>query len=165
MTLDELTALFEKLGAREPGSWARSQLAERTDQLVRFVFLREAWRSVVAPDDSSWIDGAIEHARRRPEDPGAGVGPALERLLALGADRRDLHKVVREMQYETLFSLCYLLEDPGSLEPEIADVAWRLVRIDSDGEVVGTIDGLHESVLETEPAGGELRPAVARRNE
>jgi hypothetical protein len=158
MTLEELTALFRKLGAADPEGWARSQHDEGIDQLARFVFLREAWKAVIGPDDVSWIDKTIESTKRRPTDPGAGIGPALERLLAAGADREDIHETVRVMQYELLFSLCYLLEDPGQLEPEMAGLSWRLVRISEDGEVMGTIDRLHESVLETEPARREMRP-------
>lgn len=96
--------------------------------------------------------------RRAPTDPGAGAGPALQRKLAAGADRNDIHEVVRVMQWELLHSICYLLEDPGELEPEIADMSWRLMRTNDDGECIGDIGGLHESVLETEPAGREMRP-------
>lgn len=158
MTLEELTTLFRKLGARDPDAWARSQLDEGIDQLARFVFLREAWRSVVAPGDVGWIDRTIVNTKRRPDDPCAGIGPALERLLASGADRKDLHEVVRVMQYEVLFSLCYLLGDSGQLEPELADLSWQLMRTDEDGESIGPIDGLHESVLELDPSGREMRP-------
>lgn len=158
MRLKELTALFRKLGAREPESWASSQHNEGIDQLARFVFLREAWKCVVKPDDVSWIDRTIADAKARPSDPGAGIGPALERLLAVGADRKDIHEVVRVMQYELLSSLCYLLEDPGQLEPELEDLSWRLVRINESGEIIGTIDGLHESLIETDPTGLEMRP-------
>ena len=153
MNLEELTALFRKLGAEDPEGWARSQHNEGIDQLARFVFLREAWKFVVPPGDSSWIDNVIANAKMRPSDPGSRVGQALERLLALGADRKDLHEVVRDMQHELLFSLCYLLDGPDELEPKLADLSWQLVRIDEDGEIVSTIDSLHESVLETDPAG------------
>jgi len=156
MTIEKLTALFRKLGAPDPEGWARSQLDEGIDQLARYVFLREAWKRVVPPETANWIDEQIASAKARPADPGAG--PALQRLLAAGAARTDIHEVVRVMQWELLFSLCYLLEDPGELEPEIADMSWRLMRTDDDGECIGAIGGLHESVLELDPAGREMRP-------
>jgi hypothetical protein len=154
----KLTALFRKLGAREPESWASSQINDGIDQLARFVFLREAWQRVVPPEDVGWIDDVIASSRARPNDPGSGAGPALTRMLAAGVQREDIHEVVRVMQWEVLAGLCYLLEDPGTLEPEVQDLMWRLVRTDEDDEVVGEISGLHESVLETDPSGREMRP-------
>lgn len=62
------------------------------------------------------------------------------------------------MQYELLFALCYLFEDANPNEPELADMNFRLLHIDSKGETVGTIDALHESVLETDPSGREMCP-------
>ena len=100
MTVEKLTALFRKLGAPDPEGWARSQLDEGIDQLARFVFLRAAWKQVVPPDNAGWIDAWIDSAKARPTDPGAGAGPALQRMLAAGADRRDIHEVVRVMQWE-----------------------------------------------------------------
>ena len=157
--LDQLIALFRKLGAPDPESWAKSQDSEGIDQLARFVFLRAAWGTVVPPDDAEWIDRIVQHDAAGSTKPCGGLGPALQRLLAAGADRTDIHDVVRVMQYEVLFSLCYLLGDPGEVEPELADIAWRLVRVDDDGQVVGPIDALHESLLETDPSGREMRPA------
>jgi hypothetical protein len=37
-------------------------------------------------------------------------------------------------------------------------MAWALVQIGDDGDVLGNIGGLHESVLETDPTGREMRP-------
>ncbi len=158
MTVEALTSLFRKLGAPEPEGWAKSQIEEGIDQLARYLFLREAWKRVVPPDDASWIDACIASVRKRPRDPGAGAGGALERMLASGASPRDIHEVVRTMQWELQFSFCYLLEDPGDLEPEVADLSWQLTRTDDNGEGVGPICGLHESVLETDPSGREMRP-------
>lgn len=158
MTLEELTTLFRKLGAPDPEGWASSQHDEGIDQLSRFVFLREAWKRVVAHDDVSWIDRAIKEPEVDRNDPCAGLGPALERLLDAGADRKDIREVVRVMQYELLFSLCYLLEDPGQLEPEISELSWGLMKTNEDGEAIGGIGSLHESVLELDPSGREMRP-------
>jgi len=44
MNQKELAALFQKLGARDPDHWARSQVEEGVPQLARFLFLRQAWR-------------------------------------------------------------------------------------------------------------------------
>jgi len=161
MTLEELTALFRTLGANDPEGWARSQVEEGIPQLARFLFLRQAWRRIVNEDDSSWIDARITRSEKRPDEPYAGVGHALKKLRARGATDEEVVDLVRGMQAELLFSLCYLLEDPGDVEPEIANVLWTLAQVDEAGNVLGGIGGLHESVLETDPTGREMRP---RRN-
>mgnify|MGYP001074943207 CR=1 FL=1 len=62
---EELLAIFRKLGADDPESWARSESEEGIPQLARFVFLRQAWRNCVIDDgDLGWIEGqtiAIEY--------------------------------------------------------------------------------------------------------
>lgn len=153
-----LADLFRKLGAQDPESWARSEIEEGIPQLLRFLFLRQAWRNVISDDDASWIDRAIARAQVRPDEPYAGVGHALKSLRARGATDREIIDLVRGMQAELLFRFCYLLSDPGDLEPEVAEVGWALVELSENGEA-RTIDGLHESVLETDPTGREMRPA------
>lgn len=158
MDQKNLAATFRKLGVRDPESWARSQVEEGIPQLARYLFLRQAWRNIVKEGDSRWIEASIERARTHPDEPYAGVGHALTKLRARGATDEEITDVVRGMQAELLFSLCYLLEDPGDTEPEVEDVAWVLAQVDADGNVLGTIGGLHESVLETDPTGREMRP-------
>lgn len=158
MNHEKLAALFEKLGAQDPGGWAQSQVDEGIPQLARFLFLRQAWRSVIDERDSSWIDHSISRAESHPMEPYAGVGHALRNLRAKGATNDELTDLVRGMQAQLLFQFCYLLEDPGDLEPEVQDMAWALVQVDDDGNVLEGIGGLHESVLETDPTGREMRP-------
>jgi hypothetical protein len=90
MRASELTELFRKLGARNPAAWASSQLDENLPQLARFLFLREAWKLVVADGGSSWIKARIGDD---PAGPGGEIGPALKRLLATGAAETDLTAV------------------------------------------------------------------------
>ena len=154
MTQEELTKLFAGLGARKPAEWARSQLKENIPQLARFLFLRQAWKLVLGEGDRSWIK---VQADINPPVPGGGIGPALKRLLAAGAAEEDLTTVARVMQWRLLSGLCYLLDDPGVLEKEVKDVTWRLFQVNCNEEPVAIITGLHESVLETEPTGHEMR--------
>ena len=65
MTIEKLTTLFRKLGARDPEQWARSQVDRGIDQVARYVFLRQAWKSVVPPGDASWIDAQVASANAR----------------------------------------------------------------------------------------------------
>jgi hypothetical protein len=156
--IKRLTELMRKLGARDPESWARSEVEEGIPQLARFLFLRQAWRSVVSEVDLSWIDRQISYAEAKPNEPYAGAGRALSSLRARGATDEELTDLVRSMQAEVLFHLCYLLEDPGEVEPDVEHVAWALVEVDEEGNARGAISGLHESVLETDPTGREMRP-------
>lgn len=158
MNQKELAAVFQKLGARDPDGWARSQLEQDIPQLTRFLFLRQAWRAVVDEGDSTWIANAIARAGAKPQEPYTGVGHALRKLRGRGATDEELTDLVRGMQAELLFQFCYLLEDPGDVEPEVDDISWCLVQVDDDGNILANVNGLHESVLETDPTGREMRP-------
>jgi hypothetical protein len=154
--VERLTALFRRLGAPDPSGWASSQVNEGIPQLARFLFLRQAWRHIVSKDDHSWIDANIEASKRRPDDPDAGIGEALRRLLEAGATAEVITELVRGMQAQFLFQLCYQLDDPGDLEAEVRDIAWGLFLVDEDNQPIEPVTGLHESVFETDPTGREM---------
>jgi len=154
MNEQKLTELFAKLGAPNPAEWARSQTQENIPQLARFLFLRQAWKLVVGENDPTWIQ---EQADIESSAPGGAIGPALKRLLGQGVAAKDLTTVVRVMQWRLLASLCYLLDDPGCVENEVKDVLWRLFQVSENDEPIALIGGLHESVLETEPTGRQMR--------
>ena len=148
-----LSLLFERLGARDPDLWAASQAREGINQVHRFVFLKQAWAAVVDSTDDSWIDRVIANHDRWPQRADYELGATLKRLLACGASRRDLAQLVRAQQVEVLFAMCYLLSDPAIEDPALADVAWCLVETDEEGRpTTRSIDLLHESVGETDPA-------------
>jgi hypothetical protein len=158
-SIEKLTALFRKLGAPDPESWARSQAMEGINQLHRYTFLRQAWALILKDGDTAWIDAWIAAGERDVDGPFAGVGHALKRLLSSGADRNALTEVVRGLQAELLFGFCYLLDDPAIEEEELAQIGWALVETDGDYAPTNrTIGGLHESVLELDPSGREMRP-------
>lgn len=158
----QLRELFSRIGARGPEGWARSQAQEGINQLHRFLFLRQAWSNVITEGDHAWMDAAMERVGANPDEPYAGIGGALSRLIKAGAVRDDLSDLVRGMQAQLLFHICYLLEDPSLAEAELGEVGWALVETDAEFEPTGTtIGGLHESVLETDPTGREMRPRVA----
>jgi hypothetical protein len=155
MNEQELAALFRKLGARDPAAWARSQVNENIPQLARFLFLRQAWKLIVNWDGSNWI---TEMGQLNSNKPGGDIGPAIKRLLAAGGQEDDLTKVVRVMQWRLLSGLCQLLDDPGNIEREAGDIAWRLFQVDVGDHPIAVMGGLAESVLETDPTGREMRP-------
>jgi hypothetical protein len=129
---------------------------ENIPQLPRYLFLRQAWRRVIGPDDHSWIS---KMRPKNPNGPGGEFGPAIDRILAAGARPEDLTTVVRIMQWHMLASLCVLLDDPGGdVESEVADIWWGLFLIDENDNPVVPIDALIESVLETDPTGRWMCP-------
>lgn len=159
--IQQLTEHFRALGAFDPESWASSQIEEGIPQYARLVFLRQAWLSIIVDGDTSWIELQIQMAERGPRQPGGGIGPALKRMLAAGVTREDIAEVVRVMQWSVLASIAYQLDDPGVVEypsDETPRVNWTLFEVDDDGQPLYPIDGLHESVLDTDPTGREMRP-------
>jgi hypothetical protein len=105
-------------------------------------FLKQMWGEVINPAmQEHWIDNVIQESERRPDSPFADLGPTLKRLLAAGADRRDLSLIARHAAYEAVFGTLYSLSDPG---------------ID-DNEV----EMMHESLLSADPSGREGRPGSA----
>lgn len=160
-TVPELAALFEKLGARDPQSWASSQVSEGIPQLHRFLFLRQAWSHVIAEDSLGWVDYHIEEAEAHPDAPFSGMGAALRRAVSAGVAREDLSQIARGVQAELLFQISYMLGDNGLTEPELEGVGWGLFQTDEEGNAVAPIDSLHESVLDVDPTGREMRPKNA----
>ncbi|MFT3926897.1 MAG: hypothetical protein QM778_30405 [Myxococcales bacterium] len=156
--LAALTERFRALGAKNPVDWASSQIGEGIPQLHRYLFLRQAWRAIVSDDDHAWIDANIAATKRDPNAPYAGVGHALAAMREKGVDDEDIAQLVRGMQAELLFSFCYLLEDPNFEDADAMGVSWSLVALDEQGEPTGPIPGLHESVLELDPTGRDMRP-------
>ena len=78
--------------------------------------------------------------------------------MADGASRDDLTELARTAQWQLLHGLCYQLSDPAIEESELSDVGWGLFEVSKEGKVGREIEGLHESVLETDPTGREMRP-------
>lgn len=154
-----LTALFKELGAASPEEWAASQLDEGIPQLLRFLFMRQAWEDIPAEGDSSWIDRTIASARAHPDRPYAGLGQALDRCRKKGVSDDDLTEIARCLRAEMLFAIGYLIDGPRWRPKGLEDVSWGLFEVDADGRPVGAqIPGLHESVLEFDPTGREMRP-------
>jgi len=157
MDHEELTAAFAQLGATDPEDWAASQAEEDINQLGRFLFLKGGWQAVVGDDDISWIDRLVVETPPDRGEPFDGIAHALRNLLAAGADPADLNQLVRSVQAEALFQFCYLIDDSGVVDGNTFQ-DWGLFEIDEEGHPLEPIDALHESVLETDPTGREMRP-------
>jgi hypothetical protein len=155
----ELAALFRSLGARAPEQWVSYVLADPEPQLARYLFRKQAWERVIGDGQIAWIDEEIDRASCSPSEPYAGLGLALQRVLDAGASREDISEIGRCLQAQALSGISYLIDGPAYEEPKLENIQWRLFRVNQDetprGEPIG---GLHESVLETDPTGREMRP-------
>lgn len=155
----ELAELLERFGAPDPESWAASQINEGIPQLQRFLFLRQAWKSVLSPDNTKWVQDKIEEAERNSEAPFSGLGSALKLCVQQGVPPDALTEIARNIQVGALFNFCYLLDDPAFRENELQEFGWGLFQVDEeDNPVPPRIGTLHESVLELDPTGREMRP-------
>jgi len=106
---------------------------------TRNAFLAQVWKDVInAPMRGTWIENVVCASRQRPNEPFADLGPVLERLLKLGATPRDLSLIARFAKYEAVFSVLYMLGDPG---------------VDADDNQM-----LHEELLTADPSGLDGRP-------
>lgn len=109
---------------------------------TRTDLLNHLWREVINRQlDLEGLNRAIAAANHRPDDPFADTGPAIERLLALGASPRDIGLIQRHAAYEAVFQTLYALDDPG---------------VDD-----ANVFMLHESLLTADPSGREGRPGSA----
>jgi hypothetical protein len=154
-----LTELFRALGARSPEEWAQSQVAGGIPQLLRFLFLKSAWENIPAEGDTMWIERAIKSATANPDQPYSGLGQALARCRTSGVSDQDLNEMARCLQVQMLFSISYLIDGPAYFPKSLEDVSWGLFQVAEDGRPIGNqIAGLHESVLEFDPTGREMRP-------
>ena len=101
--------------------------------------LPHLWTEVINPHlKVEGLDQMISRAKANPDEPFADGGPALERLLALGADPHDICLLMRDAAYGAVFSTLYSIDDPG---------------VDGDDVFI-----LHEELLMADPSGMEGRP-------
>ncbi len=158
MNRSELIKIFSKLGAPDPEMWADSQITEGIPQLARFLFLKGAWQNIVKEGDIDWMYAEIESSKENPDSPYAGIGLSLKRIIDSGVSKAIINELVRSIQAQLLFNLCYLLEDSSIVEGNEDFAHWMLHLTDEYGEPIEPITGLHESVLETDPTGREMIP-------
>lgn len=163
--IEALAQVLDELDVPGARQRAREQLEDGVPHLARYLFLRQAWRLLLADGDTRWIEPTIASARAQPDAPFAGVGHALARVREAGARDEDVAEIARGMQAVALYALCRLVDEPTAPEPELATVRWALVHLTPDGGVAGPIPALHRSVLETDPTGREMRPRATDGSE
>ncbi len=105
-------------------------------------YLQQMWNEVINSNmQEHWIDNIIRESERQSDSPFADAGPVLKRLLASGADRRELSLIARYAAYEAVFGTLSALSDPG---------------VDNND-----VEMMHESLLSADPSGRDGRPGSA----
>ena len=162
MEFPNLNAIIEKLCADGIPETIAAYAVEgfRDDDprtLVRLVLLAELWKEVIADDGSPWITKRESLAK-------SGFPfldfDAMNRVLASGANEKDLAAVVRSVQVLTLWNTVNLLDDEGwqKFESLVGDstLGWRLV-VTQAAKGIREV-GLHETFHDLDPSGRRGNP-------
>jgi len=134
-----LRAQFSALGVTDPVDLIKSEVMEDLPQLARFLLLRSLWHGAI----DIWTEpGSLEQL------------PAAQRLLAAGADREDLMRVVRAVAYEAVFATLDELDAGGDVNVSGVEAGWVVMESGEDGSPTGrALSGLHEDLLTMDPNG------------
>jgi hypothetical protein len=97
-------------------------------------------QSLVREDE---LDRIVEDCKQHPDKPFADVGAAIERILAAGAQRRDICLLLRYAAYGAAFDTLYQIDPEGA------------------GVDCNDLVGLHELLLSADPSGMDGRPGSA----
>ena len=108
-------------------------------QLARSALLSGLWRDAI----DGWSGpGALDQL------------PAAGRLLAAGADRADLVRLVRVVAYEAVFATLDVLDEGGPVHESDTAGGWVVMETAEDGSPTGqALSGLHEDLLTADPCG------------
>jgi hypothetical protein len=125
------------------------------------VFARGAWQFVPSEDDISWVERVA--ALDASNQPLGDYGPIVKDMLTKGVSAEAIARFAKIVGYETVFGLCYHLEDPiASYEgfpEEDEEIAWGLFQINPEtDEPIEGLSCIHEVMLRMDPSGREMRP-------
>lgn len=138
---EPLRAQFSALGVTDPLDLIKSELMEDIPQLARFVLLRSLWHGAI----NGWGEpGSLDQL------------PSAQRLLAAGADQKDLVCLVRAVAYEAVFATLDELDTGGDVNASGVEAGWVVMESGEDGSPTGrALSGLHEDLLTMDPSGRE----------
>ncbi|MET7571400.1 hypothetical protein ABZT04_23275 [Streptomyces sp. NPDC005492] len=108
-------------------------------QHARSVLLRDLWHHAI---DGWSTPGALAQL------------PAAQRLIAAGADRDDLGRLLRAVAYEAVFATLELMDEGGPANASDLDGGWTVAETAEDGSLTGRVlYALHEDLLTADPGG------------
>jgi hypothetical protein len=155
-TLEDLTRIFTEAGAKDPESWANSQYNEGINQLGRFSFLKCITSEWLQENQFDWIDNHISSNSDNFGNPCSQLGRALSEMILKGVSKESIIGLIRVIQYETLHHVCSTIDLSIDIQTPVSE--WGLFEIDKNNTPTSAINGLHESLLEFDPSGNEMRP-------
>lgn len=119
--------------------------------------LKQFWKAVVKENDEKWIQEVLQKKPNR--GPCGDLPEILRQMLDKGVSLKQITRLVRIMQYQTLFQTCYILN--GNLESDKPKVSWELVEINpTSKQITGVIANLDEFCLKCDPEENEMCPPV-----
>lgn len=176
---EALAAQFRALDAEEPEAWALSEVEENIPQLARFIFLRRLWRGAeewTLPPEEWFAERAPEPSDDEDDDDGEDADPsalvaeadgdadgdaepafqdaqqAVRRILAAGADPKDLMEVARAIFLHAAFDAMQTVDEGYDPEAGEGMPGWLLTEVGGDLMLTGRmLDRLHEDLFTTEP--------------
>lgn len=141
-----------------------SQDSEQQSIPLTFLFAREAWRGVIEPEQTEWLDQMktdLESRKDRddlyslrflPEKP--DLLSALSTLKAQGVDEKALSFLIREMQKNTLYHLSSLLDGGHCFHDGLVS-DWGVFEMNDSAVAKRQFLMLCEMLHELDPAGEE----------
>jgi len=101
---------------------------------TREELLAHLWHHVINVNmDASALHAAIAVHELTPAEPFADTGAAISRLLALGAQPRDVSLLRRDAAYSAVFQTLYALGDPGVDGDDVFMLFEELLSADPSG--------------------------------
>jgi hypothetical protein len=155
--LETLTEIFRQAGASDPEQWAISQIEEGINQLGRFSFLKSITTEWLKENALDWVDNQIAFSYSNPCDPCSQLPKALKEMLEKNVSREAIVDLIRVIQYNALHHVCSTIDGAYGASTPVSN--WGLYELDEE-EYTPTepITMLHESLLEFDPSGKEMRP-------
>lgn len=148
--LQRIRTMFRSMGKTESHAdyIARAQVEQGESAVARELFLHLAKDACIWSSNPEQIKIAEETSHLDLQQ------SAINQLLQAGGAKQDILDVIRFAQFETLAVVFQLMDDPTMLQNVFPDgvdaeelgVSWGFCQLDDDGNLVGPIDSLHESI-------------------
>jgi len=120
-------------------------------------FIQGVWE--IIPDESpEWVERVA--SRKGDQGPLGDYSTILRFMLDKGVPPEMIARFARIVGYETAFGLLCFAGDPGYLNQAVDfEYNWGIRVFDPQSErIIGSLEGVYESLLTADPSGREMRP-------